>query len=271
MLLPISAFIICKNEQDVIQACLRSVDFCEDIVVVDSGSTDGTLQIINALQAEGMPIRIFHEEWRGFGGQKQFALEQCNQPWCLSLDSDERVSPKLRVALPDLIAASEVNGYALDRFNYLPAYGYVPVQSAEKRLNRLFRRGFGRLYQEDIVHERLDIDGPVVDLSAGQGGILHFSPLRLHDQVLKLNRYSSLKAEMRAARGAEAKPIKMLLSPLVYFLRLYFGHGLWRCHWPGVIAAANGAVYAYLSEAKRFEDEALMRMPTVEPQDVSDY
>src|SRR6185312_7547964 len=93
--LPISAFIICKNEANYIERCIRSVALCAEIIVVDSGSTDATLQIVEKLQMEGFPLRFIYEPWRGYGGQKQFALEQCSQEWCLSIDSDERLSPNL--------------------------------------------------------------------------------------------------------------------------------------------------------------------------------
>lgn len=269
MTLPVSAFIICQNEERVIENCIRSVDFCAEIVVVDSGSTDATLAILARLRAEGLPLRILHEDWRGFGAQKQFALDQCTQEWCFSIDSDERVSEALRARFPELLADPAVNGWKITRYDYINGYGYVPPRAHERFHNRLFRRGTGRFNITDLVHEGIEIDGEV--RKAQPGGLLHFSPIPLHDQMLKENRYSSLKAKMKADRGMRARPLKMLVSPPIFFLRWYLGHGMWRCGWPGFIHCAKGAIYSFLTEAKRYEAEAMARVPPVEPKDPQGY
>lgn len=269
MMLPISAFIICQNEERVIEACVRSVSFCAEIVVVDSGSTDATLAILERLRAEGLPLRVLNEPWRGFGAQKQFALDQCTQDWCFSIDSDERVSPALARQFPQLLADSGVNGWQITRYDYLNGYGYVPPSSHERYHNRLFRRGSGRFNTTDLVHEGIEIDGVVK--KAVPGGLLHFSPIVLHDQMLKENKYSTLKAQMKQDRGLPPRPWKMLVSPPLFFLRWYLWHGMWRCGWPGFIHCAKGAIYSFLTEAKRYENAAMRRVPPVEPADVSRY
>lgn len=268
-MLPISAFIICQNEERVIEACVRSVSFCAEIVVVDSGSTDATLAILERLRAEGLPLRVLHEKWRGFGAQKQFALDQCTQDWCFSIDSDERVSPALARQFPQLLADPGVNGWQITRYDYLNGYGYVPPSSHERYHNRLFRRGSGRFNTTDLVHEGIEIDGVVK--KAVPGGLLHFSPIVLHDQMLKENKYSTLKAQMKQDRGLPPRPWKMLVSPPLFFLRWYLWHGMWRCGWPGFIHCAKGAIYSFLTEAKRYENAAMRRVPPVEPADVSRY
>lgn len=269
MLLPISAFIICQNEQDVIENCIRSVSFCAEIVVVDSGSTDGTLTILQKLHNEGLPLKILHEPWRGFGAQKQFALDHCTQGWCLSIDSDERVSPRLAAIFPSLLDDPEVDGWKITRYDYLNGYGYVPPSSHERYHNRLFRRGKGRFNTSDLVHEGILIDGTV--RKARPGGLLHFSPIILNDQMLKENRYSTLKARMKAERGFRPRPWKMIFSPPLFFVRWYIRYGMFRCGWPGFIHCAKGAIYSFLTEAKRYENEAMRRHPPVEPTDTSRY
>lgn len=269
MTLPVSAFIICQNEERVIENCIRSVDFCAEIIVVDSGSTDRTMEILMALRDEGLPLRILQEPWRGFGAQKQFALDQCTQDWCLSIDSDERVSDALRERFPALLTDPAVNGWKITRYDYINGYGYVPPRAHERYHNRLFRRGLGRFNTTDLVHEGIEIDGEV--RKAHPGGLLHFSPIPLHDQMLKENRYSTLKAQMKAGRGQCARPLKMLVSPPIFFLRWYLGHGMWRCGWPGFIHCAKGAIYSFLTEAKRYEAEAMQRVPPDEPVDTQGY
>ena len=129
--LPLSAFVICLNEADTIEACIRSLDQCAEIVIVDSGSTDATPEVVARLAGEGFPIRFMHQDWLGFARQKQFALEQAMQPWLLSIDADERLDQDLRAALPGLLAApDEVVGWRLRRRPWLIGYGYTPRGAA---------------------------------------------------------------------------------------------------------------------------------------------
>jgi len=264
MTLPISAFLICQDEERFIERCIRSLAVCAEIVVVDSGSTDGTLEILARLTAEGFPIVIHREAWRGYGGQKQFALEQCTQPWCLSIDADERLSPQLIADLPRLIAEPGVVGWRITRYPYLDGFGYAPPQAKERFNLRILRNGAGAFDPRDKVHEGLRVTGEV--RKAPKGGLLHFRPIQLHEQILKENKYSSLKAATKAEQGKPPQPWKMLVTPWAYVLRLYFHNGLWRCGWAGVIQAANGGVYAYLTEAKRWQQAAITRLPPQEPE-----
>ncbi|WP_245469538.1 glycosyltransferase, partial [Mesorhizobium sp. M7A.F.Ca.MR.362.00.0.0] len=87
------------NEADMIGECLESVDFCAEIIVVDSGSTDSTLDVVNGYIAKGYPIRLFHNDWPGFPRQRQFALDQATQPWCLSIEADEAIDDVLRQSI----------------------------------------------------------------------------------------------------------------------------------------------------------------------------
>jgi glycosyltransferase involved in cell wall biosynthesis len=225
------------------------------------------LDLLARLTAEGFPIRLFREKWRGYGAQKQFALEQCQQPWVLSIDSDERISARLAKALPGLLTDPAVNGWRLTRYDYLLGYGFVPPRSHERYHNRLFRKGSGRFNPTDRVHEGIQIDGEV--RRATEGGLLHFRPIALHDQMLKENKYSTLKAQMKGERGLKPRPFKMLVSPWLFFLRWYIRYGFWRCGWAGFIHCAKGGVYAFLTEAKRWENQAIQARPPVEP-DVRD-
>jgi len=268
MTLPISAFVICHNEEHYIEACIRSLHMCAEIVVVDSGSTDQTLPILDRLKGEGFPIVLLQEPWRGFGGQKQFALDRCTQEWCFSIDSDERISLRLAAALPMLLNDPAVTGWKITRYDYLLGFGFAPAASHERFHNRLFRRGFGSFNPTDRVHEGIAITGEV--RRAKTGGLLHYRPIPLDAQMQKENKYSSLKAQMKAERGIPARPIKMLFSPGLFFVRWYFRYGFWRCGWAGFIHCVKGAIYSFLTEAKRWENEAVLRRPPEEP-DLSDF
>lgn len=261
--LPISAFIITLNEEAALGACLESLAEMAEIVIVDSGSTDGTEALVERYRANGFPIRFLKEKWRGYAGQKQFALEQCNQPWCLNIDADERLDTALRAKLPDLVnAAADIVGWRVARRPYLIGYGYTPSHVHERRNLRLIRRGRGRYDLAQKVHEGIVPDGAVQDCPVGS--LLHYRPLIIDEQILKENKYSTLKADQRFAEGRPLKPWKLLFNPPAYFLRLYLHNGLWRCGWPGFIQAMTGAVYAFLTEAKLHQRHALTTRPNVD-------
>jgi glycosyltransferase involved in cell wall biosynthesis len=258
--LPISAFIICQNEDAYIGACIESLRGCAEIVVVDSGSTDGTIARIQAYAERNWPIRLFHQNWLGYAAQKQFALEQCGQDWCFNIDSDERLDAPLRAALPRLMAAPDaVVGWRVARRPYLLGYGYTPENVRERKNLRLIRRGKGRYDLTRAVHEGIVPDGEVRDCAVGS--ILHYRPLIIDEQILKENRYSTLKADQHVAEGKRPSSWKLIFNPPVYFLRLYFKNGLWRCGLAGFIEAMTGGVYAFLTQAKIYQRYALRQHP----------
>ncbi len=259
--LAISAFIICQNEEAYLGNCIESLADFAEIVIVDSGSTDGTIALIRSYADKGWPIRLISEKWRGYAGQKQFALEQCSQPWCLNIDSDERLDRDLKALLPELIAASgEVVGWRVARRPYLIGFGYTPAHVKERKNLRLIRRGMGRYDLSQAVHEGIVPDGRVGN--ASKGSLLHYRPLVIDEQILKENKYSTLKADQQFAAGRRPSVLKLAFSPWTYFLRLYFRNGLWKCGAPGFIEAMTGAVYAFLTQAKLFQWAALRDRPS---------
>ena len=263
---PISAFVICKNEARCIERCLLSLDICSEIVVVDSGSTDGTLEILERLAGQGLPIRLFHRDWPGYAAQKQFALEQCTQPWCLSIDADEALDDEFRQALPSLLASSDgIVGWRIPRRPYLIGHGFTPFH-VHSPILRLIRRGEGRYDLADKVHEGIRTKGRIA--IARRGYLLHFRALPLDEQILKENTYSSLKADQLVERGRSRSVVRMALSPPYYFLRLYFGHRLFMCGWPGFIEAMIGAVYSFMTEAKIYQRRVMREGVAREIKDV---
>ncbi|QPC88386.1 glycosyltransferase [Mesorhizobium sp. NBSH29] len=248
---PVSAFVISKNEVAVLAECLDSLDFCREIIIVDSGSTDGTLDLVRAYIDKGFPIRLIEQEWLGFARQKQFALDQCSEAWCLNLDCDERLDPELRAAISTMpLEDAALSAYALAGRDYLPGYGYPPAAVRAKAHVRLVRRGSARYDETRLIHEALRSAGPVHTLKAGT--ILHFRNLSLSEEAAKANRYATLKAEQQFARGKSSNLAKIALKPLGWFLKTYIGHRYFLCGAPGFIYAAMLAHYSFLTEAKMF-------------------
>jgi glycosyltransferase involved in cell wall biosynthesis len=267
--LALSAFIICQDEEAYLGNCIESLHGFRDIVIVDSGSTDGTLRLIRSYSDKGWPIRLFSEKWRGYAGQKQFALEQCREDWCFNIDSDERIDNALHAALPGLLSADpSIVGWRIARRPFLIGYGYTPQHVHERRNLRLIRKGKGRYDLAQKVHEGIRPDGRVAN--AMKGSLLHFRPLVIDEQILKENKYSSLKADQKVGEGVRPRRLKMIFNPPLYFIRLYFRNGLWRCGFPGFIEAMTGAVYSFLTEAKIFQRHAMRATPPVDNMDGRD-
>lgn len=255
--LPISAFIIVLNEAAKIGDCLISLSACAEIILVDCGSSDCTLEIAKRLADEGMPIKVFHQDWLGYSKQKQVALEKCRQPWCLSIDADERLDDALREELHTLISCDdEIVGWKVSRRGFLPGFGYPPAWVRERNKLRLIRNGAGRFDPNRVVHERIIATGKVK--TAKKGSLLHDTPQLMDEQILKENKYSTLKADKIVQDNKPRNPFRLMISPPIYFFRLYILHGLWRCGFAGYIQAMTGAVYSFMTEAKVYQRRATL-------------
>ena len=247
--LPISATVICKNEEACIGKCLASLAGLAEIVVVDSGSTDRTLAIVDEFARGGLPVRLVHQDWLGYARQKQFALDAAREPWILSIDADEWLDADLAQDLPRLVAADKsLDGWLLRRT--LTLYGSVkPVSlwTRPEHILRLVRRGRGRFDESLIVHEGLIVDGRTE--IAERGLLRHERGLPLDQQMRKEIVYAKLKAEQRLASGREPSWPKLFFNPPIYFLRIFFWNRFFLCGWAGFIHAMTGAAYSFMTEA----------------------
>lgn len=244
-----SVYIICRDEARTIGDCLASVARFSDIVVVDSGSTDGTLAIVEKHASEGLPIRLFQREWPGYAEQKQFALEACGLDWCLNLDADEAIDDRLADAIAAAIASGgEAVAYDLTRREWLPGYGFVHPWARQTRIRRLINRNFASYDKTQVVHESVDIRGPAARLR--KGNIWHRPYLDIEQIVAKQNRYSTLKAQMAHANGKAGRPWKMLTSPLGSFFKHYVLKRYFLCGWPGFAISVLSAQYSFMAAWK---------------------
>ncbi len=186
----LSAIIITRNEDRNIVACLDSVAFCDERIVVDCGSNDDTVKI-----AEATGAIVVTRPWAGFGAQKNFALSRACGDWVLSIDADERVSPPLAREILSAIRAASACGYEIPRLSTflgrpMRHSGWFPDY-----VLRLFRREKAR-FTSDLVHERVICEGSIGRLS---GVLDHHPVLRLEDALRRVDSYSTAGAEMFAA------------------------------------------------------------------------
>ncbi|MBS1158092.1 MAG: hypothetical protein H6R15_511 [Proteobacteria bacterium] len=241
---PLSVAIITLNAATQLEACLRSAQFADDIVVVDSGSSDGTVEL-----AERHGARVVQQAWLGFGPQKQFAVESARHDWVLCLDADERVTPELQASIENALGAPANGAYRFARCNrFLGRYlkhgeGY-PDWSL-----RLFDRRRAR-WSDDAVHEKVISDGAIGTLA---GDLLHDSAESLAAYLSKQNRYTSLAAEMALAAGKKTGFGRIALSPLVRFVKFYFIRQGFRDGLPGLIHIAIGCFNSFIKYSKMLE------------------
>lgn len=211
--LPISAVIITLNAASQLEPCLQSAQFCDDIVVVDSGSSDGTQAL-----AQRYGARVIHCDWRGFGPQKQFAVEQALHDWVLCLDADERVSSELQASIEQAVQAAGHHAYRFPRCNRFMGRYLRHGEGYPDWSLRLFDRRHAR-WSDDRVHEKVLTAAEIGDL---KGDLLHDSAETLESYLDKQNRYTTIAAEAAFARGKRASAVHLLLSPLIRFLKFYF-------------------------------------------------
>ncbi|KQP58100.1 glycosyltransferase family 2 protein [Methylobacterium sp. Leaf108] len=253
--LPLSIFIIARNEADRLGATIAAVsDLTDDLVVVDSGSTDGTQALAVSLGA-----RVIHNDWPGYGPQKRFAEEQCRHVWLLNLDADEVVPPDLAHSIRAVFSAGEpaLAAYRLAIAEIFPgearphpwAYRLTPV--------RLYRRDRGR-YSPSPVHDRVDLQAGV-DAGRLPGVVHHFSVRSLGDQLDKLNRYSDQQADDLDARGVTIPTWRLFVELPGNFLKAYIGrrHAVRGAY--GFLTAMNYAISRHLRVAKHYERRLLQR------------
>ena len=238
---PLSAVIITLNEAPRIRDCLNSVSFCDEVVVVDSGSTDGTVEICKEMGAV-----VISQTWLGYGAQKQFAVEQSSHDWVLCLDADERLSEQLVDSIQNFMKAPEGNACVMPRCNRFMGRWLRYGEGYPDLSLRLFNRNFAA-WSQDPVHEKVHFVGEPLKLP---GDILHCSEESIGQYLEKQNRYTSLQAEVLFKEGKSISIAKLVLSPLVRFLKFYFVRQGFRDGLPGLVHISIGCFNSFIKYAK---------------------
>ncbi len=242
--LRLSAVLIAKNAASQLPACLDSLAFCDEILVVDSGSTDGTVELAQARGA-----RVIQAEWRGFGAQKQFAVVQAAHDWVLCIDADERVSPRLHENILKALAAPNQQAYRFPRCNRFLGRHLRHGEGYPDWSLRLFDRRRAR-WSDDAVHERVISD---VEVGTLEGDLLHDSAETLDAYLAKQNRYTTLAAEQAFSAGRRASAGHLLLSPLLRFVKFYFFRLGFLDGLPGLVHILIGCGNSFAKYAKMLD------------------
>ena len=247
--IPLSIAIITKNEEANLPLCLKSIAFADQIVVVDSGSEDSTVKI-----AVEFGCDVFVESFRGFGPQKQIAIDRCRHDWVLVLDADERIPDETATVIKKIVLNKEASsaGYSFPRKNYFQGRWIRHMGWWPDRVLRLFQKDSGRM-AEAAVHESVIVSGQVRELNVP---IEHFTESSLNKILIKIERYSTLGAEEAFKEGRKASVWSAALRAELaffqnYFLKLGFLDGR-----QGLVLAITDSVnkffkYAKLSELNR--------------------
>jgi glycosyltransferase involved in cell wall biosynthesis len=241
---PFSAVLITRNAAHLLEDCLDSVAFADEVVVVDSASADGTVEM-----AERRGARVVQKEWLGFGLQKQFAVDQAKHDWVLCMDADERLSPELAAEIRKALAAPVSPVYRMPRRNRFLGKWLSHGEGYPDWSPRLFNRLNAR-WSDDLVHEKVLY---AVTPGTLQGDLMHDSRDDLSTYLDRQNRYTTLAARQAYEKGHGANVFRLLLSPVVrffkfYILRLGFLDGL-----PGLVHISIGCINSYMKYAKLIE------------------
>ncbi len=248
----ISAFVICCNEEKNIRRCLKSLEWCDEIVVVDSGSSDKTLEICKEFTQT-----VLHRDWTGHREQKQYALDNCKFDWVLSIDADEEVSPELKNQIIKELTFNyqnqpepEIKGYSLSRIVYFMSRwwnkgGWYP----EFRLRLIYKPA---TYWGGVdPHDKAIVKGKVKKIT--EGALYHYTYSDLFHQIECLNQHSTDAANRMHSRGKKVTILNLLINPISRFIKFFLIKKGYREGMYGFIVAINEAWYAFLKYAKLWE------------------
>jgi (heptosyl)LPS beta-1,4-glucosyltransferase len=246
----ISVVIVTKNEERNIRDCLNTASWADEIVIVDSYSTDRTVEI-----GKEFTDKIFQRPWEGFGIQKNFSMEKATCPWIFILDSDERISPELKDEILNTIRSSpkQVVGYQVPRRNYFYGHWIRNCGCYPDHQLRLLRNGSG--YLDDAEpHNKMVLNGEMETLKAP---LDHLTSPTINDHLKKFPNFSRLAALEKFKTKKTVGWYDLFFPPLATFLKIYFSKGGYREGITGFIYSGFASLYTFLKYAKIWEMEVL--------------
>jgi glycosyltransferase involved in cell wall biosynthesis len=244
-MIPVSVVMVTRDEEMNIEDALRSAADAREIVVVDSFSTDRTVEICRQYTD-----RIYPHEWRGYARQKQLAVDLAQGPWVLILDADERITPELRDEIARILTDTDYDGFTMPRKNYFLGKWIRHSGWWPDRTLRLFRKDRGRLEDRE-VHEKVVVSGKVGQLDAP---LEHHTYRTISDYLRKMEIYSSLAAAQIGKKGRPGA-LSMVIKPLFTFFRMYLLRRGFLDGMHGLLLAWLYSYYTFLKYAKAWEQK----------------
>ena len=251
----LSVYLITLNESTHLAEVLERLQGVDEIVVVDSGSTDGTQDIARRYGA-----RVVHNDWPGFSKQKAYAMSLCQGEWVLSMDGDEVLQAGAIAHIRQLIADTPYNGFSILRHEVF--MGRLMTRRRGDQMMRLYRKDKAEWDLVRLVHEHVEVQQPTSRIAPH---MLHYGNDTIAKALGKINSYSGLKAQQKHNAGKRGSIGKALLSPASYFVRYWLLRGYWKEGLPGFVYACLQAGYGFLGEAKLLELARTPRTPTHTP------
>jgi hypothetical protein len=241
----VTCTVICQDEEDVLRGCLASVAWCDEIVVVDGGSRDGTLAL-----ARAFTDRVLTHAWPGYRAQKQFALDHARSEWVLNVDADERVTPELAAEMRARLAVvrDDVGGFAVPRLVCYLGRWWFRGDWYPRRVVRLVRRDV-TIWGGTDPHERAEPRGTVAPL---HWPLIHYSYADIADHLRSVNKLTDVAAGQARLPG-HIGGSRLVLEPAWRFVRAGIVRGGVLEGFPGLFVAATGAFYVFLRWAKVWE------------------
>lgn len=244
-MIPCSVYIVTLNCGAWLQGTLNSVKDFAEVIILDSGSTDDTYAIAQSFSN----VKITHQDWQGYAGQKSLALAQCKNDWVLNLDGDEVLSSELKAEIERTITANQIDALITpinDVFLGVPNSKHTKKHAKV----RFFRKSKGYYDLANKVHENVIVDG---ESQRAQHDIYHYGESSIFVKVEKNNQYSNLKALEKYQKGKSPSLAKLVLVMPMTFIKSYFIRRSFLNGWRGFVNSMINAFYAFLKEAKLFE------------------
>lgn len=243
----ISAFLITLNEAAHIEEVLTSLQRFEEIILVDSGSTDGTPEI-----AAKMGAKVFHQDWLGFAKQKAYAMSLCQHDWVLNVDGDEVLSDAFVTDIKTKVSQADAKTAFRVAFDDLFWGRAMSTYSKKRTIVRLYHRDWIRFPEDRFVHENVVLQ-PGTREQRMPGLIKHYGYDTTEGLMHKQNTYSSLKAQEKFQRGKSPSLFNLLFSFPFTFIKSYFFRNMWCSGKRGFVTAMIDAQYSFLKHAKLYE------------------
>ncbi len=243
---PVSIAIVTKNEEDNIEAALKSVADAAEIVIIDSFSTDRTLEICKKYTE-----KVYQQEWQGFARQKQAAVDYAECPWVMILDADERVTPELKAEIVQAISEENHNGFYVPRENYFLGKWIRHSGWSPDNTLRLFRKDKGKLEPRE-VHEKVVVEGSVNYL---KNPLKHYTYKSISDFVERMQRYSTLAAKEKFKTSGRAGIFSFTIRPVATFFKMYVLRQGFLDGIHGLVLALLYSCYTFLKYAKTWEQQ----------------